>query len=246
MKYLQTITYIKTIICVEATCNMHYRNRSLCRVPEALGKALKTLGKVFTECRTRQSLCRVSHSTKRARHTGIGKAFFAEYFFSGTRQSGLPSAREHSAKKSSRYGARWRRRRLCRVSQVTLGKGVTFAKCLPDSTRQRIRQRGPHVRYFVECLVWHSTKRASLPSARAITLGKEPIPVPRSWFFAECYGPDTRQRASLSSVTLGKVTSTHLFYLFSLFHPNKQKIFHRYHIYTSQIIIDIYSQHKQY
>ena len=61
MKYVQTITYIKTIICVEATCNMHYRNRRLCRVPEALGKALKTLGKalktlgkVFAECRTRQ------------------------------------------------------------------------------------------------------------------------------------------------------------------------------------------------
>jgi hypothetical protein len=29
----------------------HYRNRRLCRVPEALGKALKTLG--FAECRTR-------------------------------------------------------------------------------------------------------------------------------------------------------------------------------------------------
>jgi hypothetical protein len=25
----------------------HYRNRRLCRVPEALGKALKTLGKLF-------------------------------------------------------------------------------------------------------------------------------------------------------------------------------------------------------
>jgi hypothetical protein len=117
------------------------------------------------------------------------------------------------------------------------GKGVTFAECLPDSTRQRIRQRGPHVRYFAECRVWHSAKRASLPSARAITLGKEPILVPRSWFFAECYGSDTRQSTSLSSVTLGKVTSTHIFYLFSLFHPNKQKIFHRYHIYTSQTYI---------
>jgi hypothetical protein len=84
----------------------------------------------------------------------------------------------------------------------------------------------------------------SLPSARDITLGKEPIPVPRYWFFAECYGLDTRQSTSLPSVTLGKVTSTHLFYLFSLFHPNKQNIFHRYHIYTSQIITDIYSQHK--
>jgi hypothetical protein len=55
----------------------HYRNRRLCRVPEALGKALKTLGKLFAECRTRQ------------RELGIqciGKAVFAEYFFSGTRQ----------------------------------------------------------------------------------------------------------------------------------------------------------------
>jgi hypothetical protein len=122
---------------------------------------------------------------------------------------------------------------------VTLGKDGSFVECflihsaknLPfcrvstTYTRQRIHQRGPHVRYFAECLLWHSAKHASLPSARAITLGKEPIPVPRSWLFAECYGPDTRQSTSLPSVTLDKVTSTHLFYLFSLFHPNKQKIF---------------------
>jgi hypothetical protein len=61
---------------------LHYRNQSLHRVPEALGEALKTLGK---QC--------------------IGKDFFAEYFLSGTRQRCLPSAREHSAKKSGRYGA---------------------------------------------------------------------------------------------------------------------------------------------
>jgi hypothetical protein len=131
---------------------------------------------------TRQSLCRVSHSAKRARHTVHRQSLLCRVLFIG-----------HSAKKSSRYGAGWQRRRLCRVFAVTLGKGVTFAECLPDSTRQRIRQRGPHVRYFAECFVWHSTKRASLPSVRATTLGKEPIPVSRSWFFAECYGPDTRQ-----------------------------------------------------
>jgi hypothetical protein len=158
----------------------------------------------------------------------------------------------HSAKKISRYGAGWWRRCLCRVPRLTLGKGVTFAECLPDSTRQRIHlcrvpprtlgkepaREDPHVRFFAECLVWHSAKRVSLPSARDITLGKEPIPVPRSWFFAECYGPDTRQSTSLSSVTVGKVTSRHLFYLFFIFHPNKQKIphtHHIYHIYTSQI-----------
>jgi hypothetical protein len=122
---------------------------------------------------------------------------------------------------------------------MTLGKGVTFAECLPRSTRQRIHlcrvppgtldkgpaREGPHVRLSAECYARHSVKRASLPSATDITLGKEPIPVPRSWFFAECYGLDTRQRTSLPSVTLGKVTRKSLFYLFLLFHPNKQKIY---------------------
>jgi hypothetical protein len=46
-------------------------------VSEALGKALKTLGKIFTECRTWQRVLGTQC---------IGKAFFAEYFFSGTRQ----------------------------------------------------------------------------------------------------------------------------------------------------------------
>jgi hypothetical protein len=143
------------------------------------------------------------------------------------------------------------------VSQATLGKGVTFAECLPNSTRQRIRQRGPPVRYFVECLVWHSAKRASLPSARAITLGKEPIPLPRSWFFAECYGYDTRQSTFLPSVILGKVTSRHLFICFPYFIQTNKRYFtdityihHR----SSQIYIantnsintnsDISNQHK--
>jgi hypothetical protein len=49
----------------------HYQNRRLCRVPEALGKALKTLGKGFVECRTRQRGLDI--------HC-IGKAFFAKYF----------------------------------------------------------------------------------------------------------------------------------------------------------------------
>jgi hypothetical protein len=74
----------------------HYRNQSLCRVPKALGEALKTLGKGFAECDTRQ---------RRLGKQCIGKAFFAECLFLGTRQTSLSSAREHSAKKSGRYGA---------------------------------------------------------------------------------------------------------------------------------------------
>ena len=92
----------------------HYRKRALCRVPEALGKALKTLGKGFAECDTRQ---------RRLGKQCIGKAFFAEYFFSGTRQRGLPSAREHSAKKSGRYG-----------DEVTETASLPSVK---DDTRQR-------------------------------------------------------------------------------------------------------------
>src|SRR6187455_1557823 len=148
---------------------------------------------------------------------------------------------------------------LCRVSGSTRQRKATvtapvdgdggFAECLPGSTRQsrllcRVpvgtlgkepSREGPHVRLFAECPHWHSAKPTSLPSASDITLGKEPKPVPRSVLFAECYDLDTRQRASLPSVTLGKVTNIYLFYLFFVFHPHKHKISHIYHIYTSQI-----------
>jgi hypothetical protein len=54
----------------------HYWNRVLCRVPEALSKPRKTLGKAFAECRTRQRGLSKKY---------IGKGFFAEYFLSDTR-----------------------------------------------------------------------------------------------------------------------------------------------------------------
>jgi hypothetical protein len=89
---------------------------------------------------------------------------------------------------------------------VTLGKKIIFADCLlihstkklplfrvpTDQHSAKNLSTGPFVRFFAECSVWHSVKRASFPSARATTLGKEAIPVPRYWFFAECYGPDTQ------------------------------------------------------
>jgi hypothetical protein len=119
---------------------------------------------------------------------------------------------------------------------MTLGKGVNFAECLPSSTRQR----------FNLCRVPPGTlgkepMSGSWPSASDITLGKVPKPVPRSLLFAECYDPDTRQSTSLPSVTLGKVTNIYLFYLFFVFHPHKQKISH---IYITDIITNINSQHK--
>jgi hypothetical protein len=117
----------KNYICRHYT--LHYRNRRLCRVPEALGKG-------FTECRTQQ---------RRLGTQCIGKAFFAEYFsralgkevcrvpdstrqrkavvtVSGDRDGVLPSvpgdtrqrihlcrvsARQHSAKNPSLPSATW-------------------------------------------------------------------------------------------------------------------------------------------
>jgi hypothetical protein len=195
--------------------NSHYQNRRLCRVPEALGKALKTLGKSFAECHTRQ------------RGLGtqcIGKAFFAEYFFSGTRQ------------------------RKPVVTAPGDGDDV-FAECLPGSTRQRIHLCRVPPGTLDKNLLERVPMSGSLPSA-SMALGKacffaecqrhytrqRTYTVPRSWFFVECYGLDTRQSTSLPSVTLGKVTSKHLFYLFFIFHLDKQKIphtHHIYHIYTS-------------
>ena len=55
----------------------HYRKQWLCRVPQALGKAHKTLDKGFAECNTRQT----AHGIYSA-----GKHLFAECFLSGTRE----------------------------------------------------------------------------------------------------------------------------------------------------------------
>jgi hypothetical protein len=118
-------------------------------VPEALGKAWKTLGIGFAECRTRQRGLDEQY---------IGKAFFAEYFFGHSAQT-LPSARQYSAKKSHCHGARVTEtaslpsvcrlalgkesisgslcQLLCRVLSMALGKACLFVECQVHDTRQR-------------------------------------------------------------------------------------------------------------
>jgi hypothetical protein len=158
----------------------HYRNQSLRRVPEALDEALKTLGKGFAECYTRQRLCRVLHSAKKARQTVHRQSLLCRVLFLG-----------HSANLFAEC------QRALGKEKRPLRRRVTETAALPSvpcDTRQR--------RYL--CRVssrQHSTKSppervlmsGSLPSASDITLGKEPKPVPRSVLFAECYDPDTRQ-----------------------------------------------------
>jgi hypothetical protein len=61
-----------------------------------------------------------------------------------------------------------------------------------------------HTGHFAECC---TRQRGTLPSVKAITLGKEPRPGHRHRFFAECNVSDTRQRSTLCRVpdlALGK------------------------------------------
>jgi hypothetical protein len=117
------------------------------------------------------------------------------------------------------------------VHRVTLDKGYLFAECLLLALGKGIIHEpllsvplpsalGGTRQSLLLCQVprpQHSAKLASLPSAKATTLSKETLPVPRCAFFAECYDLDTRQSTSLPSVTLGKVTRIPHFYLFLLF-----------------------------
>jgi hypothetical protein len=63
---------LRYAFCYALRCSLadHYRNQPLRRVPQALGEALKTLGKGFAECNTRQ---------RRLGKQYIGKDFFAEF-----------------------------------------------------------------------------------------------------------------------------------------------------------------------
>jgi hypothetical protein len=102
---------------------------------------------------------------------------------------------------------------LCQAYQVRLGKeDPSLPSVRRTTSRQRDRQR--------------ASLSVPLPSVETTSLGKEALPVPRCAFFVECYDLGTRQSTSLPSVTLDKVTSISLFYLFLLFYPNKQKISH--------------------
>jgi hypothetical protein len=101
---------------------VHYRNRFLYRVSKTLGKGYFTLGKGFAECNTRQRTLGKDF---------IGKWFFAECFFSDTRQ------------------------RLCRVSKstrqrITLGKGrIEKIKKKQQNIFLNSRNNSPTLPYYL-------------------------------------------------------------------------------------------------
>jgi hypothetical protein len=121
-----------------------------------------------------------------------------------------------------------------------------FAKCLLYRPSAKKPHVGPFASSFAECIGRHLAKDLSLPSASwtssrqqenqwaplpvpltsisTTTLNNEALSVLRCAFFAEYYCHNTRQ-----------CDQTTPFYLFLLFHPNKQKIYHIIITYTSQI-----------
>jgi hypothetical protein len=70
-------------------------------------------------------------------------------------------------------------------------------------------------------------KVASLSSAKATTLGKEALPVPRCAFFVVCYDLDTRQSTSLPN--------TPLFICFKITSKQTKDISHNCHIYITYL-----------
>ena len=196
---------------------------------------LTTRTTCFIECHTTsarqspeniwQTLYRVWLSAKRHWWTIHRQRLLCRVLFVEHSAKSLPSAIWCSSKKSHCDGDKWWRRRLCRVYHWHSTKAPSLLNVCWPGTRQRRLQWAPFASPFVKSSDRHSTKRASLSSVWTPTLGKEALPVPKCAFFAECYSYSTRQRVSLPSVTLGKVTrKTHFLFVF-LSHPNKKKIY---------------------
>jgi hypothetical protein len=114
---------------------------------------------------TRQRLCRVSHSAKRARHTVHQQSLLCRVLFL-----------RHSAKRFAEC-------------QWALGKEVCR---VPVGTRQRkaaITAPGDGDGVFAECPRWHSAKELPLPSVCLTALDKESVrgvpmsgTLPSAWY----------------------------------------------------------------
>jgi hypothetical protein len=177
---------------------------------------------------TRQSLCRVLHSAKKARHTVHRQSLLCRVFFVGHSAKRFAECQRALGKEKQPL-----RRRVTEtatlpsvpgVCPATLGKGCIFAEC--------------HLRHSVKNPLERVPMSGSLPNARSgtrqsVLLCRVSETLHSAKNLCRCPGLDSVP--SVMALTLGKVTSMHLFYLFFVFHPHKQKISHVYHIYTSQI-----------
>jgi hypothetical protein len=154
----------------------HYRTSVLCRVPETLGKAQKTLGNKFAKCGSRRS----AHG-----FLFVGEAGFAECHFSGTRQSvAMCQVALGNQVSTGRYSGQWDGR-MAQNGRNGTGKTGWEWGTLPSALRKALGEvRSSN---FAECCqvgtrrslnlcqvprVWHSAKLRTSPSVYAIALGK--------------------------------------------------------------------------
>jgi hypothetical protein len=130
---------------------------------------------------TRQRLCRVSHSAKRARHTVHRQSLLRRVLFLGHSVKTLPSARKYSAKKSCRHGV-----------------GVTETTSLPSvlgDTRQRSHLLPSVCRPALDKESVSRSPCQVLCRVFYMALGK-------ACLFAECQGHYTRQRTYTNAQVL--------------------------------------------
>jgi hypothetical protein len=145
----------------------------------------------------------------------------------------LLSVTRYSTKKNRRHGVRWRRRSLCRASTEWHSAKTHFLSSVRyTDSRQRDIERVPLSfpllsalegtrQSLLLCRVlcpWHSAQRLyqcpGVPSLSGV--------MTMTWHSAKCIFAERYTRQS--------DPNTHL-YLFLLFHPNKQMIYHIYHWY---------------
>jgi hypothetical protein len=101
---------------------MHYQNRRRCRVSEVFGKALKALDKEGSS------------------HSASAKPSLPSTFYRALVKDFAECQEVLDKEKQSS------RRRVTETTSLT----SVLGECLPANTRQRIRQWGPHARFFAE------------------------------------------------------------------------------------------------
>jgi hypothetical protein len=121
---------------------------------------------------------------------------------------------------------------LCAENQKpALVKASFFAECLSAWHSPNGAPVDPFPRLCAEYADRHLVKTKPLLSVRAITLDKKALSVFRCVFFVECYGHCTRQRHTLPSVTLGKVTRDPILFVFIIPPKQTKHISHNHYIY---------------
>jgi hypothetical protein len=163
----------------------------------------------------------VSHSAKKSRHAVHRQSLLCRVLFLGHSAKRFAECQTALGKEKQPLQHQVTETASLRVSRVALNKGVTFAECCRSDTRQRS--------HLCRVPLGHSVKNP--PERVPLSVSVPIVPGGTRQSVLLCRVSGTLHSAknlyrcpglgSLPSVTLGKVTSRVLFYLFFIFHPHK-------------------------